>query len=125
MVGLPVASEDRQLRISERGRIVQCAAFDDDEARRAGGASHQMCPAFTAEVAFDRRGEIRAPEGFRLSCRVAEGGLRYSEADVRTSSADVLALAAMALRVEYRRRGNLVLHATAVATTEMRHAPLR
>jgi len=117
VVRLPVAGEDRHLRISESSGVIECTPLQDDQAGREGRPGQQVCSAFPAKLPRHGIFQIRAPKGLGLPRSVAERLLRNSEADVRTTTRDVLTLAAVALRIEDRRRGDLVSHSTAVTVT--------
>src|SRR5690348_12903225 len=64
MVRLLVASEDRNLGVTESSRVIQSAALQDHETGCMRRASRQVCAAFAAELTRNGVGEVRAPEAF-------------------------------------------------------------
>src|SRR3954463_6288763 len=119
---LLVAGVDRHLRMELR-RLVQRADLQDRR-RQAGDPWHQMGPALSAEFARDGAFEVLARELLGLPGDVAEASRRHRDEGVGRAARDVLALAAMTLRLHHRVALGDIAHFAAIASAFQTHDDL-
>src|SRR5262249_6706421 len=115
MEGLFVDGIDRHLRRAKQTRIIKRADLQDDQWQpRSPG--YEVGPAFTAKFARHRAFEIGTREFARFAARVTKALRRHEHEHVRRAAADILAFAAMALRLEARFALCHVANFTAIAS---------
>src|SRR5579859_5528974 len=117
---LLVAGEDRDLRGAVLGGIVERADLEH-HGRQSGSMRDQMRAAFGAEVAGHCIVEVAAGELFRLASGVGETADRHQHEHVGSAARDILALAAMALRLQHRLALGEVAYVAAVASAFQFH----
>src|SRR6185437_10715883 len=120
--GLLVDREDRHLR-RELLRIVERADLhhDDWTARWLGG---EVGAAVGAELARHRPLEVAAREGLGRALGVLVAGGRHDDERVGRAAGDVLAFAAVALRLQHRLALGDVADVAAIASTFQLHLVL-
>src|SRR5579872_393886 len=122
MEGLLVDGEDRHLRRAKEARVVERSDLQDHE-RQVEAPGGQMRPAIGAELARHRRLEIAAGESLGRAAHVAEALRPHQHEHIRRAAADILAFAAMALRLEPRLALGDVAHALAIASAFETQSP--
>src|SRR5258708_7118585 len=115
MEGLLVAGVDRHLWGAEQLRIVKRADLDDDRGKALRAGRH-VGPALGTELPRHRVLEVAALELLRLVLGVAEAADRHGDEHVRRTTGDVLALAAMALRLHHGIAVGDVAHFAAITS---------
>src|SRR5262245_1785559 len=101
MERLLVDRVDRHLRRAEHARIIERPDFQD-HGRQSWPPRNEMRAAFGAEFARDRLVEVAALELLRRALGVAKAIARHEQEHIWRAAADVLALAAVALRLQGR-----------------------
>jgi len=101
MEGLFVDGIDRHLRRAKQTRIVKRPDLYDNQ-RQTRSSRRQMRSAFTAKFARHGAFEIGTREFARFASGVAKALRIHEHKHVRRAAADVLAFAAMALRLKER-----------------------
>jgi hypothetical protein len=66
MERLPIDGEDRHLRRSVEGRIVEATRLEEDGSREAGRPCEHVRPALRAELARDRVRQVAPAEHWTL-----------------------------------------------------------
>src|SRR5581483_6182606 len=109
MESLFVDREDRHLRRAVEARIVERADFQDDgvQARPTGD---QMGAAFGAEFPRHRAVEVAARELLGRSLAITESAGRHDHEHIWRAAAEILAFAAVTLRLQHRRARSDIAH---------------
>src|SRR3984957_13592412 len=123
MESLLVDGVDRHLRSAKKAWIVERADFQDDGGE-ARAARDQMRTAFGAKFPRHRAIKIAARKllGRRRSVTKAIG--RHEHEHVWRAAADILAFAAVALRLEHRLALGHIAHLAAIAPAFQLHGVL-
>src|SRR5215471_7454643 len=114
---------DRHLRRAEQLGVVERADLDDQRPRHRR-AGDQVGAALGAELARDRTLEIAALELLGRPLGVTETVSRHQQEHVGRAAGDVLAFAAMALRLHDGLAVDLIADLTAIAPASEFHGPL-
>src|SRR6516165_7149344 len=115
MEGLFVDGIDRHLRRAKQTRIVKRADLQDNQWQTRSSRC-EMGPAFAAKFARHGAFEIGTREFARFAARVTKALRLHEHEHVRRAAADILAFAAMALRLEARFALCHVANFTAIAS---------
>src|SRR4029077_9037382 len=115
MKGLLVDGIDCHLRRAKLTRIIKRADFQDNE-WQAGSSRCEMGAAFATKFARHRAFEVGTREFTRFAARVTKALWRHEHEHDRRAAADILAFAAMALRLQARFAVCHVANFTAIAS---------
>src|SRR6516162_8414934 len=115
MEGLFVDGIDRHLRRAKQTRVIKRADFQDNQ-RQPWSSRCQMGPAFATKFARHGAFEIGTREFTRFAARVTKAQRLHEHEHVRRAAADILAFAAMALRLQARLALCHVANFTAIAS---------
>src|SRR6266478_4791989 len=111
---------DRHLRAAEQAGIVERADLQD-HGRHNRRPRHQMRAAFGAKVPGHGAFKIAARKLFGRPRGIAEAIGRHQDKHVGRAAGDILALAAMALRLHHRLAFGHIAHLTAIASAFQFH----
>src|SRR5882724_807021 len=111
---------DRHLRAAEQAGIVERADLQD-HGRHNRRPRHQMRAAFGAKVPRHGAFKIAAPKLFGRPRGIAEAVGRHQDKHVGRAAGDILALAAMALRLHHRLALGHIAHLAAIASAFQFH----
>jgi len=114
MEGLLVDGEDRHLRGAKHSGIVERADFQNRRGQTRPTCGH-MGAAFGAKFPRHRVLEIAAGKLLRRSLGVAEAVTRHQQKQVGRAAGDILACAAVALRLLHRLALGHIAHLAAIA----------
>src|SRR5216684_1578752 len=123
MEGLLVDGEDRHLRGAKQSGIVERADFQNRRGQTRTTCG-QMGAAFGAEFPRHRVLEIAAGKLLRRSLGVAEAVARHQQKHVWRAAGDILAFAAVALRLHHRLALGHIAHLSAIAPAFQFHGVL-